>query len=144
MTHPAPADLVADAHTAAEEPLQQGPVARLERRAHPRQALSVPGRWHGDGRWLLVSVESLSPGGATLCTQVPLRAESQGLLTLDELDEPIAATVRWARGASAGVCFALSEPQAARLDALIRRYTDKGLLDMAGPAQGPGSDAGES
>lgn len=142
MTHPAPADLVADAHTAAEAPHQQGQAARLERRAHPRHALSVPGRWHADGRWLLVSVESLSPGGATLCTQVPLRAESQGRLTLDELDEPIAATVRWARGASAGVCFALSASQAERLDALIRRYADKGLLAIPEPP--PGAGAGGS
>ena len=139
MTHPAPADLVADTHPALEDHPQQGHTTRLERRAHPRRDLSVPGRWHADDRWLLVSVECFALGGATLCTQVPLRAESQGSLTLDELAEPIAATVRWARGSSAGVSFALRESQAARLDALIRRCADKGLLSMPTTTHNPGT-----
>lgn len=141
MIQPGPIDGLAEALPATAEdsdPSLRGTLP--ERRAHARRDLSLPGRWHADGRWLLVSIESLSLGGAMLCTQVPLAVESRGHLTLDELDDPIAATVRWARGSSAGVRFDLRGSQAARLDALMRRCVDKSLLAM--PCQPAGAGSG--
>ncbi len=117
-----------------------------ERRVWPRRDISLPGRWHADGRWVLVSVETLSPGGATLSALVALDSDSEGWLTLDRLDLDIPCDVRWTRASTAGVRFHLDARQRTILEAHMNRCRDQSGLALpprlASLASGAGAGAG--
>jgi len=101
-----------------------------ERRAVPRLALPLSGRWIADGRWVHMVVETVSHRGAALSGLAPLCVGDRGVLTLDCFPIPIPCEARWARDGVAGVAFTLSEADSERLRDHIARHAGKGTIQM--------------
>lgn len=101
-----------------------------DRRLWPRRDISLPGRWYADDRWVLVSIETLSPGGATVSALVSLAPGTRGLLRIELFDRDIESEVRWARATTAGVSFCLDAAERAALEDHLARWCDQCGLAM--------------
>ncbi|MQX35271.1 PilZ domain-containing protein [Roseospira navarrensis] len=103
---------------------------RPERRAMPRHAVPLSGRWVAEGRWVHVVVETISPRGASLSGLVRLPMGARGTLTLEGFPVPIPCDVRWSRDGVAGVAFRLAEADSESLRAHIERHLGMGTIQL--------------
>ena len=76
-----------------------------ERRRMPRVEVACPARLEIGPRNLLVTVRDISQGGAKIEAPFPVAPEQDFVLTPEGLP-PLAGTVRWTEGGSAGISFA--------------------------------------